>query len=239
MENNSKGLKGILWVILILLALIVIMYAVRNFIPMGRNNEGSRVTSENKIDSTLYAKIDSMSSSQITILRKTGIPSILRWESTYVQDSKVNKGSNLTREWVVLNDGSCPVQLANSVGINTTYRDHSYRFTPTGNIETSEPITAYEVHHVLYNVFGEHLVTLSNMEIADIIGSSVMNKNVSWYATDNQINEYISCISYVANVKTKAGIIWRYNYLAIKHELNKIQIAYEENYRPSNETDKK
>lgn len=237
MENNSKGLKGILWVILILLALIVIMYAVRNFIPMGRINGGSPVRSENKIDSILYFKIDSMSSSRITILRKSGIPAIIKFE--YTGDTKVNEGSSLTREWVVLNDASCPVQLANSCGIKTDYRDRSLRFTPIGNIETSEPITAYEVHHVLYDVFGEHLVTLSNMEIADVNGSFVMKKDRSWYATDNQISEYISCISYVANVKTKAGIIWRYNYLAIKHELNKIQIAYEENYRPSNETDKK
>jgi hypothetical protein len=112
----------------------------------------------------------------------------------------------------------CPVQLTNPVGVNTNYLKSDYRFTPSGNIETSEPITVYAVLHVLYNVFGEYLVTLSNMDIADIDGTSVINNEDSWFATSNQIHEYFKCVSFVVIVRTKGSAIWNYKPLAIADE---------------------
>jgi hypothetical protein len=176
-----------------------------------------------------------VSYTQITILRTNGIPAVLDG------DTKANKSSSLTREWIILNDGKCPVQLRDDVGIKSSFSldSRSFCFYPFGSIETSEPITAYEIHHVLYDVFGEHLVTLSNVEIADINGSSKIEQDDSWYGTENQMVEYLSCVSYVATVRTKAGTIWRYKPLVIMTELNKIQIPYKEDYRPSTETEKK
>lgn len=150
----------------------------------------------------------------------------------------VNAGSTLTREWIVLNDEKCPVQLKD-VGINAIYISSGYSFNPSGTISLLEPIVAYEIHHVLYDVFGGHIKSLSNMNIADISGTTDLKKSGSWYASENQISEYLSCVSYVAAVRTSTGVIWRFKPELIKQELSKIQIAYEEGYSPSTETKEK
>ncbi len=237
MENNTnRGLKGILFVILALLALLVVMYIIKNFIPK-RTNIDTLPDSKNKIDSTYISKPDSLPTAQITISQKNGIPSLLIWNSKYVEDHKMNKGSSLTREWIVLNDSECPVQLTNSVGINTVIKDSDLRFTLTGNINTSQPITAYQIFHVLYDVFGEHIKTLSNLGIEDINGTKSFKNKDSWYATYNQGSEYVRCVSFVRKVRTKEGIIWNYDPNAINNELKKIEIIYKEEYNPSNENE--
>ena len=151
----------------------------------------------------------------------------------------VNTGSSLTREWIVINDEKCPAQLKD-VGINTVYVSSDYSFVPAGNIVLSEPIVTYEIHHVLYDVFGGHIKSLNNLEIADMSGTIDLKKSSgTWYATENQISEYLSCVSYVAAVRTTTGVIWRFKPDLIKQELSKIQIAYEEGYSPSTETKEK
>lgn len=150
----------------------------------------------------------------------------------------VNSGSTLTREWIIINDEKCPIQLKD-VGINTVYVSEDYRFKASGSINTSEPIVAYEIHHVLYDVFGGHLSSLNNIDVTDINGSKDLGKSGSWRPSENEVSEYLSCVSYVAAVRTAAGVIWRFKPEVIKQELSKIQIAYEEGYSPSPETKSK
>ncbi len=150
----------------------------------------------------------------------------------------VNGSSTLKREWIVINNPKCPMKLSDAVGINVNYTGSGYKFVPVGNIVMAEPIVAYEIHHVLYNVFGQHIKTLSNLEIADLNETKGFDKYSSWYASENQVSEYLFCVSYVAYVRMKSGVIWRYNPDEIKQELSKIQIAYEEGYSPSKEKEK-
>jgi hypothetical protein len=93
---------------------------------------------------------------------------------------------------------------------------------------------------VLYDVFGGHIKSLNNLDISDMSGTIDLKKSSgAWYATENQISEYLSCVSYVAAVRTTTGVIWRFKPELIKQELSKIQIAYEEGYNPSSETKEK
>ncbi len=150
---------------------------------------------------------------------------------------KVNEGSSLKREFITINATGCPMQLGD-IGVTTIYNDPGYRYKPTGNFGTTEAIVAYEVHHVLYNVFGEHMTTLSNEEITDIEGRKEFGRYSSWYASENDISEYLVCVSYVANVRTKTGVIWRYSYKDIKAQLDKLKITFEEGYTPKKDKDK-
>jgi hypothetical protein len=108
-----------------------------------------------------------LSYSQITVTKSNGGRMIV---ATYGNVTQLNDGSSLNRDWVILNDAKCPLQLGNDIGINTVYNSdtRSFRFGPTGKVTASEGISAYEIHHVLYNVFGEHISTLSNVEINDL-----------------------------------------------------------------------
>jgi hypothetical protein len=148
----------------------------------------------------------------------------------------VNKGSTLKREKIVLNDSNCPVQL-NDVGIETVYSD-KYSFNPTGNFTSKEPVVAVEVVHILYDVFGEHMKTLSNIIITDMEGVQELAKSGSWYASENNVSSYFVCVSYVANVRSKAGQLWHYDFKAIKDELLKLKMEFNEAYLPKKDIEK-
>lgn len=150
---------------------------------------------------------------------------------------KVNDGSTLTREFIVINSPTCPLQLSD-VGVNTAYGGNSYSFVPVGTVTPKEPITAYEVNHVLYNVFGEHMRTLSNLEITDLKATAGFDKYSSWYASENSVSEYFICVSYVANVRTANNVIWHYDSKDIQAELNKIKLKFDESYEPPKLNDK-
>ena len=150
---------------------------------------------------------------------------------------KVNDGSSLNREYVILNDANCPVQLTDA-GIETSYGERSYAFKPIGTLSVKEPIAAFEVNFVLYDVFGEHIKTLSGKEITDVGSNANLSKIGSWYATENQVSEYLICVGYVAKVRTQKGTIWSYDYKAIKEQLEKLKIAFEESYKPKKDLGK-
>ncbi len=148
----------------------------------------------------------------------------------------VNKGSTLVRQVITLNDTLCPLQLDN-VTVGTSYLDRQYRFKSNGSIVPKEPLSAYEIHIVLYNVFGEHLKTLSGTEVADISAPMSIENESSWYANENNVSEYFISVAYVANVRTQEGQLWRYNYEAIKDKLGELKIAFEEEYLPKSNSE--
>ena len=143
---------------------------------------------------------------------------------------KVNKNSTLMRDYIVLNDAKCPIQLNSGFGITTTYLQ-KYTFNAVGEFTASETVLAYEIHSVLYNIFGEHIKTLSSTNVEDVPAGQ---KQVSgqWYASENQVSEYLFCVSYVAKVRKANGTLWIYSPIKIKEELSKIAILYEESYIP-------
>jgi hypothetical protein len=142
----------------------------------------------------------------------------------------VNNGSSLKREKIVLNDSNCPVQL-NDVGIETIFSD-KYSFNPTGFYTAKVPVVAVEVAHILYDVYGEHMKTIYNSEIKDIEGIHNLAKSGSWDATENNVSSYFICVSYVANVRTKNGQLWHYNFNAIKEQILQLKMEFNEAYLP-------
>ena len=164
---------------------------------------------------------------QLSTLRVSGGSVITKLES----GASINPGSTLTREWIILNDKRCPIELNNKVGINAKYLNTRYRFEPVGSVIPSEAIVAFEIHHVLYNVFGGHIKTLKNLKVLDLNGQMEMN------GSEDQLTEYLTCVSFIATVRTANGDIWKYNPTAIKEELSKIEVQYEEGYRPLTRTE--
>nr|WP_294989507.1 hypothetical protein [uncultured Sediminibacterium sp.] len=182
-----------------------------------------------KIQIILISLLFSFSSaqSQLTIIKKDGGSVVTKLGFGI----KVNDGSSLNREWININDATCPIQIS-EVGINTGYSGGSYVFKSTGQLNVKEDITAFELYHVLYDVFGEHFKTLSQKEIIDINSSFDISKKGTWYANENEVSEYLICVTYVANVRKKDGSVWRYNYNGVKEQLNALKIAFEESYQP-------
>jgi len=171
--------------------------------------------------------------SQITVTKTEGSPV----GAKLVYGKLVNDGSTLKREKMVLNDANCPIQL-NDVGIETSYSDGSYYFKQNGSFTLKEPITAYELNYMIYDVFGEHIKTLSGTKVIDIERQQELSKTLSWYASGNDVEIYFICVAYVANVRTKNGQLWHYNYTGIKEQLDNLKISFEKDYLPSKDSDK-
>lgn len=181
----------------------------------------------------LFAIVSTNTFAQISVTKAQGSSII----TVLGYGIKLNDGSSLNREKITLNDASCPIQL-NDVEILTSYSERSYNFKQNGSISINEPIVAYEIHYMLYDVFGEHLKTLSATKIIDLEGMQELPKTSSWYASETNTSQYYRCVAYVANVRTKAGKLWKYNYPSIKEKLNELEIAFEETYLPKNDPEK-
>jgi hypothetical protein len=149
---------------------------------------------------------------------------------------KVNKDSSLRRTWIVLNDPSCPIQISDA-GIQTTYveDDNGYRFRPTGSAKTSKPVRAFEVRYLLYDVFGEHLRTLSSTEVTDLSAGDIfsLSQSGSWYAPENDVSELLTVVVFVAQVRGDDGKIWRFDQKAIVDELGRIQLKVADVLEPT------
>ncbi len=43
--------------------------------------------------------------------------------------------------------------------------------------------------------------------------------------TKNEVTQYLTCVSYIANVRTKAGTVWKYDPASIGQELEKLSLV--------------
>jgi hypothetical protein len=138
---------------------------------------------------------------------------------------RINAESALNRTWVVLNDPSSPVSLE-GVGVSTIYEDRAYRYQPSGVITTSEAITAVQIRVVLYDVFGNHIKTLTGTEVRDLpLGSELAASDIgTWRAFEPEVIRFLTAVSFVAGVRTASGAVWRYDEDAIVDQLRRIDL---------------
>jgi len=139
---------------------------------------------------------------------------------------KINKNSSLRRTLVVINDPNCPVQL-DAAGINTEYSDRSYSYRPTGTAKATENLSAIEIRYLLFDMFGNHIKTLSGTEVADVAsGASIQLKEIgSWRAWEIEVSKLLTIVSFVGNARTANGRVWKYREKPISEELNKIRLS--------------
>jgi len=127
------------------------------------------------------------------------------------QSIKVNDKSSLHRIWVMLNDPGCPVQLENA-GITTAYGDREYLYRQSGTFKASEPVVALEVRYVLYDIFGDHLKTLSATSVEDVAADTQLplSELGRWRGWENEVAELLTVVAFVAQVRTINGKVWHY-----------------------------
>jgi len=134
-----------------------------------------------------------------------------------------NRKSSLRRTWVTVNDSDCPLTLAKT-GVNADYIDY-YRFTPSGSASARSDIVAFEIRFLIYDMFGNHIKTLSLTEVEDVsAGNSLDLKGGEWRAWVSEASEFLSSVSFVSYVREATGAIWHYDAEEISKELARIEI---------------
>jgi hypothetical protein len=124
----------------------------------------------------------------------------------------LNKESSLEREFITIVDPSLPAGLTSCVGIKTTYQSDTsfssggYRYTARYSIKTLEPIFAFEVRFLLFNVWGRHVTTLSATEILDMPEGTVRSFDAKWNLfSENEASKHYASIAYVAVIRDSFG----------------------------------
>jgi hypothetical protein len=137
----------------------------------------------------------------------------------------VTKDSSLHRQWFVTNDPSCPASLA-AAGINTAYTSREYSFTPSGTLTAKEPISAFEVRFMIFDVWGDHMKTLSGTELRDVAPGSPFQlaSTGSWRAWENDVSDYLTSVGFIAHVRTAAGRAWSADSRAVLREVEGVKL---------------
>jgi hypothetical protein len=120
----------------------------------------------------------------------------------------VNKGSTLEREWITVHQ-ALPADLVGTTGVRTVYKSGrvsgEYNYEAELTLEAKEPLSAFTVHYLLFDVWGRHVRTLALTEVTD---ADPGNKTFSgtWRAwSENDVSTYYASIAYLARLRTKAG----------------------------------
>lgn len=119
----------------------------------------------------------------------------------------VNKESSLQREWIVVNSPSFPASIKTPAGIKTSYesKGSDYFYGTDLTLETKEELSAFEIRFLVFDVWGDHVRTLSFDEIADIpVGKKDFQPRWSLYS-ENEASAHYASIGWVARVRTRAG----------------------------------
>lgn len=136
----------------------------------------------------------------------------------------VNKESSLTREWITFHDPLLPADVLGTIGVKTVYESGrvsgDYKYSAKFTIDAREPISAIEVRFLLFDLWGEHIKTLSLSEVADIQGSKEVSGRWRVYS-ENEVSEYYASIGFIARVRTQSGRVFQANTIPVLEEARK------------------
>jgi hypothetical protein len=121
----------------------------------------------------------------------------------------VAKDSTLKREWLVVHDAAFPADLDGTPGVSTVYipKEYSgeYRYRAAFTLTTREPIQAVQIVFLTFDVWGNHVRTLSFEEVADIPAGQKEMKGEWSLLSENDVEKHYASIGYVARVRLGDG----------------------------------
>lgn len=123
----------------------------------------------------------------------------------------VAKDSSLHREWIAVHDARMPVQFQGTPGVSTVYvsKDFSgeYRYRARFEVDVKQPVRAFEIRFLTFDVWGEHVRSLHLGQVADLpIGKTQLTGE--WRLFDeNDVESHYASIAYVARARLADGKI--------------------------------
>lgn len=140
----------------------------------------------------------------------------------------VNPRSSLERIWWILNDSTCPLQIAEA-GITT--RNPSYAregFYATGSAKASADVSAFEVRFLLFDVFGRHMKTLSMTKVEDIQAGIDYPLEGVWDAGPADLSELLTIVTLVSQVRGGDGSVWSLDLEATTEQIRDAELAIDD-----------
>ncbi|MCF8146565.1 MAG: hypothetical protein K9N21_21870 [Deltaproteobacteria bacterium] len=78
----------------------------------------------------------------------------------------------------------------------------------------------------MYDVFGDHMKTLSATGVTDAAANAEipLKEMGRWRAWEDEVSELLTVVVFVAQVRTVDGMVWRYQDKPISEELNRVKL---------------
>ena len=136
----------------------------------------------------------------------------------------INEGSSLRRSWVTLNDTECPLEIVEAM---FPVKGNSGDFTvrATGHMRPREPISAFEIRILLFDVFGNHLKSLTTTMVKDYGAGDEVPLTGYWTIGMSDVQDLLTAVVFVANVRTQEGVVWQYSEEAIAKSYLQLDLA--------------
>ncbi len=101
-------------------------------------------------------------------------------------------------------------------------------------VKAVDALSAFEVRFIIFDLWGEHVTTLSTTEVRDLDAGAEESFSASWRASPNVAERHYGSIAYVARVRTKAGIVIEADQAAVLREALKFSKKFKpEDLEPS------
>lgn len=143
----------------------------------------------------------------------------------------LNEKSSLQREWITVHN-DLPVDIINTAGIKTAYQQErvsgNYVYKANYSLSLKEPVVAYEVRFLLFNIWGNHVKTLSDTDVIDLKAGETKTQDSSWNLySENEASEYYASIAYVATVRLASGQVLKANPEPVLAEARKFSAKFQ------------
>jgi hypothetical protein len=124
----------------------------------------------------------------------------------------MNQDSSLKRQWCVIDDLNSPASLDHA-GVYSRFdeKENVQYLQPVGVVSPRQAISAIEVRYVLFDVWGQHLRTVSLTRIVDSSTHLDLRTGMNWPALDSEVSQLVTTVAFVARVRTSEGDVWTFD----------------------------
>ncbi len=138
----------------------------------------------------------------------------------------LNQGSSLKRRWLSVNDLSAPVQL-NKSGLYPRFdeKEEIHVLMPVGTAQPTQAVSAVEIRYMLFDVWGEHLSTLTTTRMVDTSTTFDLRDGAGWPAWENEVAQLVTVVAFVARVRLENGQIWTYDPERLTSEIRSLGLS--------------
>jgi len=147
----------------------------------------------------------------------------------------LNNESTLEREWITIHNSLLPADFIGTVGIITIYElgegysSGEYIYKANYIINAQEALSAIEVRFLTFDVWGNHIRTLSSTDIVDLPAGRKHVFDAKWPVySENEVSQFYASIAYIAQVITAGGRIIKTNPNIIIEEARKFSSKFTE-----------
>lgn len=141
----------------------------------------------------------------------------------------------MQREFITVSDNTLPARLTSCVGITTAYEPTTDRSQSGYFYQTSyavcaiEPIVAFQVRFLLFNVWNAYVRALTSTQISDICVEKIHHHKDRWHLENkNETVEHFATVSFIAAVRTVDGQVYHTDTRPIANAVRDLSGTFDE-----------